>query len=81
MIGPPALPYFSHLPCLRLNRFRPFHAMWRHERGRSRRLFLSELWRLRRLETFRRLNLDVGVAVDSGPGRNEMADNDVFLQP
>ena len=80
MIGPPALPYFSHLPCLRLNRFRPFHAMWRHERGRSR-LFLSEIRRLRRLEALGRLDLDVGVTVDPGPGRNEVADNDVFLQP
>lgn len=80
MIGPPALPYFSPLPCSRLDRFGPFHPMWRHERGRSR-LFLSELRRLRRLEALGWLDLDVRVAVNSCPGRNEVADNDVFLQP
>src|SRR2546426_12409732 len=36
--------------------------------------------RRRRLETLGRLDLDLVVPVDPGPGRDEMADDDVLLQ-
>src|SRR5213079_170818 len=37
--------------------------------------------RRRRLEPFRRLDLDVVIPIDAGPRRDEMADDDVLLEP
>src|SRR5437667_12111008 len=37
--------------------------------------------RRRRLEPFRRLDLDVVIPIDARPRRDEMADDDVLLEP
>src|SRR5437764_13686466 len=37
--------------------------------------------RRRRLEPFRRLDLDVVIPIDAGPRRVDMADDDVLLEP
>src|SRR5436309_4720028 len=55
-----------------------FHFLRERTRHRAR-YGLGRGWR--RLEPLRRLDLDVVVPIDAGPRRDEMADDDVLLQP
>src|SRR5881392_1162355 len=50
-------------------------------RERTRHHTRYGLGRRRRLEPFRRLDLDVVIPIDAGPRRDEMADDDVLLEP
>src|SRR5207247_7241364 len=67
---PPSTAFYRPLVRLHFLRERTRHHT-RYGLGRRRR----------RLEPFRRLDLDVVIPIDAGPRRDEMADDDVLLEP